>query len=484
MSGHSGSGREGQDEEFFKVLIFLLITALLALWLLKTQEHRVNAVLGSLAYLHILPVAELVRIFPASMEIPLLGGYYFGPAAVAHDFLDAGGFAYMTPEQRGDVLSISGRIAVLFYGPVLIWVLWHGGQIRPDQRFRNGHTLESMIHTQTEDWITARIARHVNKTYEEDINPRMIADAVSRKIATAQKNPMPGLALPRKHISLRPEPWNRALRPEEWLVSKGVVFDRETYLRLSDPHSISKGKDFTFHDRWDELEIESISEVLAQQLRTRWEGIEKTKPIYRAVFSVMALFYNFDVKGGNALLNDIALISDSVRAKAQSMNQALLGQPELMSRIDAICSGKFGKRLEKHGQGHAYLETAFPSFLSVSRKDRGVLPAAAFLWLKAEDRLMWYILNNVGNEAIMVEAAGAVAHWRAEIQYGMKIRRPAVFQASRSFLEDYLDQMDKRKIMRRDRNERRKNPSEQLRSSSALHAGLTRKIIEEDGCDE
>ena len=84
----------------------------------------------------------------------------------------------------------------------------------------------------------------------------------------------------------------------------------------------------------------------------------------------------------------------------------------------------------------------------------------------------------------MVEAAGAVAHWRAEIQYGMKIRRPAVFQASRSFLEDYLDQMDKRKIMRRDRNERRKNPSEQLRSSSALHAGLTRKIIEEDGCDE
>ena len=58
---------------------------------------------------------------------------------------------------------------------------------------------------------------------------------------------------------------------------------------------------------------------------------------------------------------------------------------------------------------HAWQETAFPSMLSLARKDRGALPSAAFLWLKAEDRPLWYILNNVGSEAAMVEAAGP---WR------------------------------------------------------------------------
>lgn len=484
MAGQPGSGREGQDEEFMKVLVFLLITLILVVWFLKTQEQRFNAVIGSVAYLHILPFAEAVRALPALIDVPLLGGYYFLPSVVAHDFLDQGGFAYMTAEQRGQVLSISGRAAVLFYGPFLLWMAWRGGQVRPDQRFRGGHTLESLIYTQTEDWVAARTARHVRKTYDPDINPRMIANAVHDKMLAVEKKPMPGLALPRKHISLRPDTWNRALRPEEWLVSKGVLFDVEAYRRYSHPHSIAKSKDFTFRDQWDQVEIESISEVLGQQLRTRWEGIEKAKPIYRALYAVMALFYSFDIKSGNQLLNDIALVNDFVKARPQSMNRALLDQPDLMSRIDGICSGKIGKTLAQHGLRHAYLETAFPTFLSVARKERGVLPSSAFLWLKAEDRLMWYILNNVGNEAILVEAAGAVAHWRAELQYGMKIRRPAVYQASRSLLEDYLDQSDKRRALKASRKDRHMNPSERLRLDTEMHAGLVRQKTDPDGCDD
>ena len=88
---------------------------------------------------------------------------------------------------------------------------------------------------------------------------------------------------------------------------------------------------------------------------------------------------------------------------------------------------------------HAWQETAFPAMLSVERKDRGVLASAAFLWLKSEDRPLWYILNNVGSEATMVEAAGAMSHFRAEMQIGKPIRRPAVRQTARALLEDYLD---------------------------------------------
>lgn len=111
---------------------------------------------------------------------------------------------------------------------------------------------------------------------------------------------------------------------------------------------------------------------------------------------------------------------------------------------------------------HAWQETAFPTMLSVVRKDRGVLTSAAFLWLKSEDRPLWYILNNVGSEATMVEAAGAMAHLRAEMQIGKPIRRPAVWQTARALLEGYLDMIPERVAALRRREELGRSAGEEI----------------------
>ncbi|WP_375263724.1 hypothetical protein, partial [Palleronia sp.] len=60
------------------------------------------------------------------------------------------------------------------------------------------------------------------------------------------------------------------------------------------------------------------------------------------------------------------------------------------------------------------------------------------------------------------EAAGALAHNRAEAQIGRPIARPAVYQAARALLEDYLDITPERVQARRMKEERSRDPAKQL----------------------
>ena len=482
--GGAGAGASGQDEEALKLIVCLVILAVVLFALARMQEERANALIGAIAYLHVVPFAEMVRALPALLDLPWIGNWFFLRTAQTHDFLDQGGFAQMNAAERALVLGYSGRAALVIYGPILLWIALRGQDVRPDQRFRNAHTLESMIHLQTEDWVTARVARHVNPSKGKDISARFVAASAAKKIAAAQASAMPGFAVPRKVVTFAPDTWNRALRPEEWLVAKGLVFDAEAFERASAPEAMASDSEFSFRHEWEKLQLGSLSEALAQQLRTPWEGVEKMRPSHQALFAVMSLFYTYDINGGNRLLGDLALVSDSIRCRKGGMDVALRSEPGMMERIERIATGPEGRKLLLHADKHAWLETAFPTFLSICRKDRGVLPSAAFLWLKAEDRLLWYILNNVGNEAIMIEAAGAVAHWRAECQIGSRIRRPAVFQAARALLEDYLDQTPDRIATRQAKMARRRIPSEQVRLAVVERAGLTENRVDPDGIRE
>lgn len=483
MPAGPGGSQEGQDQEVLKLTICLLILLVLLIALARMQEERANALIGAIAWLHVLPFAEMARLLPWLMEAPVIGPWFFLPMVQAHDFVDDGGFAMMSPEARALLMAYSARAATVLYGPWVIRIAIQGLDVRPDQKYRNAHTLESMIRMQSDDWVTSRHARHVDPSRMPDLSARSISVAAGQKIAKAGATVMPGLALPRKLIAIAPDTWNRALRPEEWLVSRGLAFNADQFRKLSAPEAIVRDADFSFRDDWQHLQINSLSEALAQQLRRPWTGPQDLRPCHQALFAVMAMFYDFDVKGGNALLSDIALLADGIRWK-RGLDEALLADPGIMPRIARIVSGLQGRKLSLHADKHAWLESAFPTFLSVSRKDRGVLPAAAFLWLKVEDRPLWYILNSVGGEAVMVEAAGAISHWRAECQIGTKIRRPATFQAARALLEDYLDQRPERVRMRNQKLERRKTPSDQILSGAVRAADAETIATDPDGIDE
>lgn len=467
MSQQQANG-QGDDQEFLKMTVIALICGVIIFALIMTQTMRINAAIGAITWIHTWPFAAAGRALPFLQDIPLIGNWIFGISVQAHEFLDKGGFAAMTPDQRWSCLTAGGRAASLIYGGFFFWVALNGRDFRVDQKFKTRHSLESMIWLQSEHWFTTRLARHVNPLSMPEISSRKIAENVAEIGKKAAK--MPGYALPRRFVSLRPDTWNRALRPEEWLIANGLAFDPEGHARLIGGEGQAPDRAFEFKDEWEHIDLEALSEILSRQLRAEWKGPEALRPCHRAIYAVMALFFAYDVDGGNKLLNDLAIVSDGIKGRTGGMDDAIRAETGLMARIDDVAFGKKGKALAKAGEVHAWVETAFPTFLAIARKDRGVLPTAPFIWLKSEDRLMWYILNNVGNDAVMVEAAGALAHCKAEQQIKKRLRRPAVYQAARAMLEDYLDMTPERITARREKAEMYRAPGDQL---DLIHASIT-----------
>lgn len=461
----SQPAQQGQsDDEGLKLAVIFLILALIVVAIIAALRNETNAVIGAVSWVHVAPFAYAADAAPWLTRIPFLGEWLFQPAVMVEGFLSKGGFAYLDVtesglSERNLVLMAAGRAACLIYGPLYAIILFRGSEFRPDHLYRRRHDLESMISVQAEMWPTIRVSRKVDPLKEKDVDIHDIAMETGKNMQSLPASL--GRLLPRKAASAPIPAWGRSLAPEEWLVAKGLVFDAEKYaalLKMKDTRAV----DFEFHEEWGKLDIESISEAFADQLRESWKGAAKMRPVHRALFAVMALFYGYDVKGGNALLNDIGILAGKAGGKAGTMDAAMKAEAGFMQRIDKVIAGEMGSNLARFGEAHAWVETAFATFLATARHNRGVLASSSFIWLKPEDRQLWYILNNVGSEAIMVEAAGALAHHRAEIQIGKPIIRPAVYQASRSLLEDYLDMTPARVAKRRDREERQRRPGTQI----------------------
>lgn len=451
---------QGDDQEIAKIFIFSIISLIILFALLATQENRINAFIGAVSWIHIAPFAYLAKYVPFLLEIPLMGPFFFEKCLGALTYLEYGAYAYMDSEGRSYVLTASGRAATVIYGGLLIWIALKGTDFRVDTKFKTRHSLESMIWLQSDMWLTSRLARHINPLKGKEVSARVLAEAAAKKVSSMAEPP--GLSMPRGHVAIQPGTWNRALRPEEWLIASGLSFNPKRYGQLKAGDGIIRDMDFEFRQEWINLHLETLSEVLGEQLRTPWQGVEKLRPVHKAAYAVMAMFYAYNIDGGNKLLNDIGVLADLTKGKPGSLDKVLMNEKGMMARIEKTCYGNDGKKLAMLGKYSAWAESAFPVFLAASRKDRGVLPPAAFLWMKAEDRLMWYVMNNVGNEAISIEAAGAIAHARAEQQVQKKIRRPAVYQAARAMLEDYLDMTKERIVARADKEVRSRTPGAQM----------------------
>lgn len=158
--------------------------------------------------------------------------------------------------------------------------------------------------------------------------------------------------------------------------------------------------------------------IFTIQLGRQWQGIDKLSGHYKALYAAFAAKAARDSAGSREFLRKVA---DSYRIGKMNFSgtEELLAKHQNDPHVLAI-TGK-----------HAYELTVMASLLSLARSD-GVLPTADFMWLKPIDRSLWFMLNSVGRQTAVCEAAGPFAHWLAEKEMGRKIMTPMVEQASRA----------------------------------------------------
>lgn len=468
--------QEDNDTEMIKWTIIGLVLFLLAIYAWNRFRPEVNLVLGALVWLHASPIALLADHLPVLARLPVLGPWLFDASRIAIGFLETTRYSAMSGDQLSDILAVGGRTALLYYGIPLLWVAWKGRAFRPDEVYTRLRTLDNTIEEQARIWPIGRLPLHVNPTSAPDTQASRIARAVHDSLK--DKPALPGVLLPRRAFSFNPDRWGRAMHPQEWLLANGLCFDRAEFTRLIGGGIVTSESDFEFRKQWARLRLEDMAEIFGEQLRSPWLGPERLRPIHRALFAVMALCYDYEKKKADGLLVDIALVHDKIRAAPGQMDAALVAESELMARIDKIIASGSGQALARLGVNHFWVESAFPTFLISARLKRGILASASFVWLKGEDRLMWYILNSCGNDVAFAECAGAIAHWRAERQVEVPICRPAVFQACRELLEDYLDMRPERIEQRQRTSDRTRSPGDQMRAN--LNRLLSPPVVETD----
>ena len=167
----------------------------------------------------------------------------------------------------------------------------------------------------------------------------------------------------------------------------------------------------------NQIDANQTYQALASQLGGRWRGPLKLPIHAQGLYAAFALRHARKRKDSEELLGEMAL--------HWTPENGLQLPSKLKSRIRKIINDpKLGGALLKHADKHAYATTALLRCLSRAREEGGVLAPASFIWLRGEDRVLWYPMNNLGRRAYHAEAVGALVHYTNELIAGQKIPTP------------------------------------------------------------
>jgi intracellular multiplication protein IcmP len=218
---------------------------------------------------------------------------------------------------------------------------------------------------------------------------------------------MPVIPLNLIDVDVNTGPWSMALTPLQFckkneLVTIEIVMDRKSPWKTE---GVKKPN----------LIKEKALALFKKQMGNLWEG-EFALPDHRkALFAVFLARIEHDTKGASDLLDEL-----SISYTNGSLDYSLV-EPLLKKHRQS-------KAAMKCVQSHAYVMTIMAAMLKLARTD-GVLATADFIWLKAVDRELWFMLNCVGRQTPFCEVAGPFAHWIAEQELGRPLFRPVVDQA-------------------------------------------------------
>lgn len=253
----------------------------------------------------------------------------------------------------------------------------------PNTRFRKTYDLDAMILAQGNDWkYTLPIIKFDPSKSEQRT---------------------PGAPVQRVLPS-----FSEALSPEEWLAWARVP--------------VENGKP----DR------DAMRRAFVKQLGPRWQGPQKLPLHLQALFAAFALKGARKREEADKFLAEISEQWDPKKGLQLTLKQK--------SRIRGILNDpKIGGVATKIANHHGYTVPALVRVLLWCRMQGGVLAAAQFLWLRAEDRAVWYPLNNTGRRSFHSEAGGAMAHYLAEISLNRMLPMPKV-DAAIAAVEDYMEE--------------------------------------------
>jgi intracellular multiplication protein IcmP len=277
------------------------------------------------------------------------------------------------PEISNEVIRVTTWVTVPAVRPVFVaflslfgfWAMLFG----PNTHYRRRMNLEGLIAEQAKAFpAITPIVR---------LNPLM--DLPFRVVGS----PVP------KNLPLFAE----ALSPEEWISHNEIEI------------------------RGNQVDANATYQALAKQLGVRWQGPLKLPPHAQGLYAAFALRHARKRKESEELLGELSL--------CWSPESGLKIPSSLRSKITKIIKDpKLGGAIQKHADKHAYTTTALLRCLQRAREEGGVLASPMFLWLRGEDRLLWYPLNNLGRRSYHAEAVGALVHYTNELIAGQKIPTP------------------------------------------------------------
>ncbi len=200
------------------------------------------------------------------------------------------------------------------------------------------------------------------------------------------------------------QPFAEALAPEEWVAYNAVP--------------MPDGKIDPIHARI----------AFAKQLGPRWRSPDHL-PLHQQV-----LLAAFSMKANDMRKESDEFLSEVSKYWHPQKGLKLPGR--LVSKVKKVLRDpRLGMVTAKLCKQHAFVNTALLRALKIARQQGGVLSPSQFLWLRAEDRTLWYPLNNLGREASHAEASGAMAHFRAELMANKPIPNPQMGGAVEGLVE-------------------------------------------------
>ena len=163
------------------------------------------------------------------------------------------------------------------------------------------------------------------------------------------------------------------------------------------------------------IDTKRAEKLFASQLGKLWNGPDRLNPYVKALFACFAAQVCRDKDGAHDALKELT-ISISAGSPVWTKSEELFKKYARDPRVEEIC------------QRHAYQYTVMIA-LFFEGKSIGIFPPNHFLWLRTQNRPMWYALNCVMRRAYFAEVSGVYAHYLAEKVAGHRLEQPYIGKA-------------------------------------------------------